>query len=86
MTGGEVIQSLNRSGLSARLISGRVYISPANGVTSEIARLVMENRDALVQTLAKFGALNQVNPDLQGVSHQSWLRSLPISAFVEGNR
>lgn len=86
MTGGEVIRSLNRAGLSARLIAGRVYISPASKLTGDLSRLVMENRDELIHTLANFGMLNEVDPEARGLSHDRWLRSLPLSAFIKGNR
>lgn len=86
MSGGEVIRNLNRAGLSARLIVGRVYISPANRVTDEVRDLVRLNRAALLESLEKFGMLNEVDPEARGISHDRWLRSLPLSAFVEGNR
>ena len=81
MSGGEVIRSLNRAGLSARLIAGRIYISPANRVTWEVRELVQANRDALIETLKGFGELNLVDAGARGISHERWIQSLPLSAF-----
>lgn len=86
MSGGEVIRKLNQAGLSARLIAGRVYISPAYRITREVRALVQENREALMESLAGFGRLNVIEPEASGMPYEAWLRALPASAFREDNR
>lgn len=86
MSGGEVIRKLNQAGLSARLIAGRIYISPAYRITGEVRALVQENREALMESLAGFGRLNVVEPGTPGLPYKAWLRTLPASAFREDNR
>jgi len=85
MSGGDVIRLLNQAGLVARLIDGRVLISPAYRLTPAVRELVAINRESLVESLEKFGILNQVDPDARGVSYERRMRSLPLSAFREGN-
>lgn len=84
MSGGEVIRLLNLSGVSARIIAGRIYITPAYKVTTEIRELIQTNRDALAESLEKFGLLNIVEPEARGVSYQRWIQSLPPDAFRKG--
>jgi hypothetical protein len=86
LSGGEVIKVLNRAGLSARLIEGRILISPAYAITGEIRDLVKAHRTALMAALQNFGGLNEVPPDARGIPFDRWLRSLPPSAFREDNR
>jgi len=49
-----------------------------------VTELVLQNREALVQTLARFGELNRIDPDTTGLSYDRWHQSLPLSAFRGG--